>query len=151
MRIAGGILSIIGGIVAVISGILLAAVGSDSGIGVLLLGVVATAGGICALARWNYVFALIGAICVVVAKFFFAAEFIFFILGIPSLILIIRSRKDFTKLRQTQNATDKLADESRSSEVPVSPVFCPKCGKENLPSAKFCSNCGDKLISSEVP
>lgn len=95
MRIVGGILSIIGGILAFVSGILLATGGSATGIVVLLLGVVAIAGGICALRRWTYILALIGAICVVVAKFFFTAEWGFFILGIPSLILIIRSRKDF--------------------------------------------------------
>ena len=101
MRIAGGILSIIGGIYALVYGILLATQGLVTGMVILLLGAVAIAGGICALTRWTYILALIGAICVVVAKFFFplTAEWGFFILGVPSLILIILSRKDFGKLK----------------------------------------------------
>lgn len=101
MRIIGGILSIVGGIYALVFGILLATGGVATGIIVLLLGAVAIAGGLCALTRWTYILALIGAICVVVAKFFFAftAEWGLFVLGISSVILIFRSRRDFGKLR----------------------------------------------------
>ena len=68
MRIAGGILSILGGIYALVFGISLATGGLATGIVVLLLGAVGIAGGICALRRWIYILALIGAICVVVAR-----------------------------------------------------------------------------------
>lgn len=109
MRKAGGIVSIIGGIYALAFGILLARGGLTTGIAVLILGAVAIRGGICAFRRQTYPLALIGAICVMVAKFLLSleGEWGLFVLGILSLILIIRSRQEFGKVKANQSLSDK--------------------------------------------
>lgn len=98
MRIAGGILSIIGAGFAFVDSIAALMIG-DMVVGVIgcLLSLVIVIGGVYALRRRNYLLAMAGAICLVLVQLFFWGQFIFFILGIPSLILMILSRKDFLK------------------------------------------------------
>jgi len=98
MRIAGGILSIIGSGFTFVDSIAAFMMG-DVAVGVIacLLGLVIVAGGVYALRRKIFILALTGAICLVLVQFCFWGQFIFFILGIPSLILITLSRKDFVR------------------------------------------------------
>jgi hypothetical protein len=98
MRIAGGILGIIGGGFAFVDSIAAFMMG-DIMAGVIgcLLGLVIVTGGVYALRRRNYLLAIAGASCLVLAQFCFWGQFIFFILGIPSLILMILSRGDFLR------------------------------------------------------
>lgn len=98
MRIAGGILSIIGGGFVFVDSIAALMMGSIIvGVIACLLGLVIVTGSVYALRRRNYLLAIAGAICLVLVQFFFWGQFIFFILGIPSLVLMILSRKDFIR------------------------------------------------------
>lgn len=67
MRTIGGILAVLGELYVIASDVLLGTWESASGIVLLVLGLVVIAGALSALTRLNYVLALTGAICLVVA------------------------------------------------------------------------------------
>lgn len=98
---AGGVLCIVSGGIGLIAGIILAAAG-DTELGTefsgilgetmtwavitIILGIIAIAGGVYALKRESFFWAVLGGICALLS---------FWWLGIPSLVLIALSRKEF--------------------------------------------------------
>lgn len=98
--VVGGILGVVAGVAPLIAGSVLVALGAivskawgwvdwlpiGIGIGLLVLGLVAVIGSSCAIVRKNFGMAIAGGVC---------AMFSFWLLGIPALVLIALSSREF--------------------------------------------------------
>ena len=57
----------------------------------------------------------------------------------------------FASIRYTNMANKILKEIIEEQKTETSNlVFCPKCGKENPATNKYCTNCGVKLIKNEL-
>jgi len=128
--VAGGILGIIAGVVGLALGFIFIAGGASPtypwepvdwsvvglGISEVVFGLLAIIGSSFALGRKNFTYSVVGGICALLSLW---------PLGIPSLILIAMSRREF----QAGSAS----------------TICPACGRDNPRGARFCMNCGHQL------
>jgi hypothetical protein len=131
--VAGGILGIMAGVLGLFLGIIFIAGGvtvdypwesvdwASVGLGIaeVIFGILAIIGSSFAFGRKNFTRSVIGGICALLALW---------PLGIPSLILIAMSRREF----------------QAGSASPI----CINCGRENPQGARFCMNCGRQLPGS---
>jgi len=123
--IAGGILGIIAGAINFSAGTILIVDGatvesvdwSEMGLGqaLVILGILAIVGSSVAIARRNFILAIIGSVCALPSL----------LLGVPALILIALSHEEF--------------DLAGVGSV------CPGCRKTNPIGAQFCMVCGREL------
>ncbi len=128
--IAGGILGIIAGVIGLVSGFIFIVGGASPtypwepvdwisvglGIAQVVFGILAIIGSSHAFGRKNFTRSVVGGVCAVLAVW---------PLGIPALILIAMSRREF---------------QARSIKS-----ICDNCGRENPKGARFCMNCGREL------
>jgi hypothetical protein len=95
----GGILAIVSGVIQVIPGIVIAVIGgilapfglawlSAIGAPLIVLGIIAIVGGIYALERRLWVFALVGSICALISPYSF-------IFGMLAIIFVIMGKRGF--------------------------------------------------------
>lgn len=123
--VAGGILGLIAGVANFAAGIILIVDGatvesvdwSEMGLGqaLVILGILAIVGSCVAIARRNFILAIVGGVCALPSL----------LLGVPALILIALSHEEF--------------------DFAGAGAACPSCGKANPKSAAFCMVCGREL------
>jgi hypothetical protein len=128
--VAGGILGIIAGVLGLVLGFIFIAGGASPtlpwepidwtavglGIAEAVFGILAIIGSSYAFGRKNFTRSVVGGVCAVLA---------IWPLGLPALILIAMSRREFQ------------AGSINS--------ICDNCGRENPRGARFCMNCGREL------
>jgi len=120
--VAGGILGIIAGVINFSIGIILIVDGatvesvdwSEMGLGqaLVILGILAIVGSSVAIARRNFILAIIGGVCSLPS----------FLLGIPALILIALSHEEFEVASSVCPSCRKVN--------PKGALFCMVCGRE---------------------
>lgn len=137
MRVAAGILTILGGL---IGGGLLVMILHELGFYGLLIylpGMVAFGGGVCALKRVRYGWALAGAILSVLFPLF----------GIPAVILLVKSRGDFSAPETDKgpligsNSSADLKGSRVESKMEPAGKTCPHCGQSLHHTAMRCGRC----------
>ena len=145
MRIAAGISTLIGGL---IGGSLFIGILHGSGVYGMLLYIpliIAMIGGIMALKRVHYGWALAGAIC----------SLLFPLCGIPAIILLVKRKAEFSNVeRDTDSLTigESTADLEASNgrnNVEATKKKCPHCGQSLHYAAIKCSRC-KKWVPNEL-
>lgn len=152
----GGILSIIAGAIGLIAGLSSLSAGGSSGWFIALVGIMAIVGGVYAIKRRLWGFALAGAIC----------SLMVFLLGIPAIILIAMSRAEFRKRTEEEpklRVIDFRSPEERREEevmakcayhpdreavracVNCSRLVCDEC-KTVLRGKTYCNPCAEKML-----
>lgn len=145
MRIAAGILTLIGGL---IGGSLFIGILHGSGVYGALLYIpliIAMIGGIMALKRVHYGWALAGAIC----------SLLFPLCGIPAIILLVKRKGEFSNVEMDKDSltrgkfTSGLKAFNGKNNVEATKKKCPHCGQSLHYAAIKCSRC-KKWVPNEL-
>lgn len=147
-----GILSIIAGAMGLVAAIAAPIIlgmpfflpGGELFVGLIFFsatGTVALTGGIVALRRKAWWLALAGAIAATLGVWW---------LGVPSIIMVAISKKEFRVEEATVPAQQKTAPIILPPPIEQQPTmnFCPECGFKITKLMAYCPNCGRKLEGS---